>query len=459
MPRIHVGPIDEIRVGAARWRLVQSDVITIFGFGFGMIGLLSLLLWLADRDEAMLWYGATGAAFGLVTLAWYLSLPGGDLRVIQPLIFTRFFGFFTPMAVLQLRLSGRRWPWVEAFLWLAFAAACLSMVIPNPWRATVWSVSTLVFPAVLMVCSLALLRPSIPVPAINRTVLALSGVAGASFGVYDALRRAGYLDFDGPIMNYYLIPVFMMGTGAAIFERFIAGVRRLRDSNVELEIRVAAKTREIAQVNEQVVVAEREGALAGERRRIVADMHDVLGSRLVGLLSMLQSGKAQRDQLEQGLAAALEELRMTIDSVQPVEGDLGVVLGNVRHRMRSVFGTTGVLLDWQVAELPHMENLTPARVLSIQRLLLEVFTNVIKHSGAKTVRVSTSTVDGTAQIVIEDDGRGFEAGRCSGGHGIGNLSTRAAEAGGTLAISTVPGGGTRVTLALPLGQARLPSKG
>ena len=327
------------------------------------------------------------------------------------------------------------------------------MAISNPWRATIWSVSTLVFPGVLLVCSLALLRPSIPVSAFKRVALASSGVAGATFGLYDALRRAGYLDFDGPIMNYYMIPVFMVATGAAIFERFIAGVRRLRDTNVELETRVAAKTREIAQAHEQAVVAERERTLARERRRIMADMHDVLGSRLVGLLSMLQSGRAQRDQLEQELAAALDELRMTIDSIQPVEGDLGVVLGNVRHRMRSVFGATGTALDWQVTNLPSMEGLTPARVLAIQRLLLEVFTNVIKHSAAKTVRVSTSTVDHTAQIVIEDDGRGFEASRCSGGHGIGNLSTRAAEAGGTLALSTVPGGGTRVTLSLPLGRS------
>jgi len=138
--------------------------------------------------------------------------------------------------------------------------------------------------------------------------------------------------------------------------------------------------------------------------------------------------------------------------VQPVEGDLGVVLGNVRHRMRSVFGATGVTLDWRVAELPRMEGLTPARVLAIQRLLLEVFSNVLKHSGAKTVRVSAVRTDGSAQIAIEDDGRGFESRECTGGRGLANLSTRAGEAGGSLDISSVPSEGTRVTLTLPLGR-------
>ena len=453
MPRVHLGPLEEVRPRANLWRLVQVEVIMIFGFGFGLIGLLSLFLWLADRDRAMLWYGAIGTAFGLVTLAWYLTLPAGDPTVTRPLTYARFFGFITPIAILQLRLSGRRWPWLEALLWLALAAACALVAVPNDRQFLVWNLSMLAFPVVLLAASLALLRPRVPVPALTRNLLLLAGVASTLIGVHDVLVRTGYLDFDRPWLYYYLIPVYMITSGAAISERLIAGVRRLRDSNVELESRVAAKSREIAQAHEQRVAAERERAQAGERRRIMADMHDVLGSRLVGLLSLVQSGRAQRDQLEQELAASLDELRMTIDSVQPVEGDLGVVLGNVRHRMRSVFGATGVALDWQVAELPRMENLTPARVLAIQRLLLEVFTNVLKHAGAKNVRVGTATGDGSAQIVIEDDGRGFEAGRCSGGHGIGNLSARAAEAGGTLVISTVPGGGTRVTLALPLGRA------
>jgi hypothetical protein len=215
---------------------------------------------------------------------------------------------------------------------------------------------------------------------------------------------------------------------------------------------VAQKSREIEAAQARLAAQERERALAGERRRIMADMHDVLGSRLVGLLSLVQSGLTDRERLEQELAASLDELRMTIDSVQPVEGDLGVVLGNVRHRMRSVFGATGVTLDWQVSELPRMEGLTPARVLAIQRLLLEVFSNVLKHSGAQTVRVSAARADGSAQISIEDDGRGFELRECTSGRGLSNLAARARDAGGSLEISSVTGGGTRVTLALPLGQ-------
>jgi signal transduction histidine kinase len=169
----------------------------------------------------------------------------------------------------------------------------------------------------------------------------------------------------------------------------------------------------------------------------------------VGLLSQVQSGRADARQLEEGLTAALEELRTTIDSLQPVEGDLGVVLGNVRHRMRSVFDTAGVQLGWRVSELPRLDDLTPARNLAIQRILLELFTNVLKHSGARKVEVSTRAGAGRASIVIEDDGRGFVVGSPVNGHGLRNLQERACEAGGTLVIESEPGMGTRATLALP----------
>jgi len=50
-----------------------------------------------------------------------------------------------------------------------------------------------------------------------------------------------------------------------------------------------------------------------------------------------------------------------------MDGDLGVVLGNVRHRMRSAIEHSGVKLHWQVGELPHVSYLTPHAILAVQR--------------------------------------------------------------------------------------------
>ena len=82
---------------------------------------------------------------------------------------------------------------------------------------------------------------------------------------------------------------------------------------------------------------------------------------------------------------------------------------------------------------------------------LSLFTNVLKHSGARKVDVFTHAGAGRASIVIEDDGRGFDVAARRNGRGLANLQERAREAGGTLVVESEPGRGTRATLALPAG--------
>jgi signal transduction histidine kinase len=448
--RAYVGPTSALGPRAGRWRLLQGDVIPIFAAGFGLVGLLALACWSVERSEELLWYGAILIAYLAMTAAWYLSLPEAITGWTLALIFLRYAGLVTPFAILQLRLAGWRLPWLEWTLWAVLAGGVLGLVNASfEMRPHLWLWLGL-FYAVLPLLALAVLaRPRADLKRFSRVALALSAVVAAGFSLHDHAARAGLLDFERARLAFYVPPFFLVAGGAVIFERFLAATRRQRELTVELEARVAQKTREIEEAHARMRAADEERALLRERRRIMADMHDGLGSRLVGLLSQVQSGKAEPRQLEEGLAAALEELRTTIDSLQPVEGDLGVVLGNVRHRMRTVFDTAGVELGWRVGELPRMDDLTPARNLAIQRILLELFTNVLKHSGARRVDVSTRAGAGRASIVIEDDGRGFVVSSPMNGRGLRNLQERAREAGGTLHIESAPGRGTRATLALP----------
>lgn len=448
--RAYVGPSREMGTRAARWRLLQGDVISVFALAFGLVGVLTLACWSIERSEELLWYGAILIAYLAITIAWYLSLRYPITGWTLAIIFLRYAGLVTPFAILQLRLAGYRLPWLEWALWAILASGVLGLGLAY-WsvRPHLWLWYGL-FYAVLPLLALAVLaRPRADLKTFSRFALALAAVVATAFSLHDHAVRAGLLDFERAWLQHYVPPFFLLAGGAVIFERFLAATRRQRELTMELEARVAQKTREMEAAHAQMRATDEERALVRERRRIMADMHDGLGARLVGLLSQVQSGKADARQIEEGLTAALEELRTTIDSLQPVEGDLGVVLGNVRHRMRTVFDTAGVELGWRVGELPRMDDLTPARNLAIQRILLELFTNVLKHSGARKVDVSTRAGAGRASIVIEDDGRGFVVGSPVNGHGLRNLQERAREAGGTLLIESSPGRGTRATLALP----------
>jgi signal transduction histidine kinase len=390
-------------------------------------------------------------AYMAVTAAWYLTLPLAISGWTMALIFLRYAGLVTPFAILQLRLAGWRAPWLEWTLWAVLACSVLGLVYADwTWRRHLWVWFGLFYSVLPLLALAVLARPRADLKRFSRVALSLAAVVAAGFSLHDWAVRSGMLSFDRAWLAHYVPPFFLLAGGAVIFERFLAATRRQREVTVELEARVAQKSRDIEAAHAQMRAADEEQALVRERRRIMADMHDGLGARLVGLLSQVQSGKADVRQLEEGLRAALEELRTTIDSLQPVEGDLGVVLGNVRHRMRSVFDTAGLELGWRVGELPRMDDLTPARNLTIQRILLELFANVLKHSGARKVEVSTHASAGRASIVIQDDGRGFVVGGPANGRGLRNLQERAREAGGSLLIESEPGRGTRATLALPL---------
>jgi signal transduction histidine kinase len=172
--------------------------------------------------------------------------------------------------------------------------------------------------------------------------------------------------------------------------------------------------------------------LLQERQRMMRDMHDGLGAHLVSLLKLVKHGKAPASALESHVASALEELRLTVDSLQPNEGDLATILGSLRYRMTPALDAAGIQLVWQVERLPALSWLTPASVLHVQRIVLEIFTNAIKHSGATSIVVVTAQ-DSNDQLVIriEDNGSTTEPAR-KGGHGLANINARAKALGGSI---------------------------
>jgi len=457
IPRVHFGDTQLLSGRAAMRELIQGRMILMSAAAFGALGLLALWLWArGGRDPLLFWYAISGISLLAATVLWYLSLwrDVSDLRLA--LIFLRFDGWLMPLLILHLRLARIRRPRLEAVLWLAMLAAVASIALRGPWQWLAWSGWGILFAALPALFTIPLLRS----PELRRqpavVLLLVADVAAAAMNLHDWALRVGWIDFDRPYLVYFVPPFVMLAAAVPIMERLMAGVAATRRMNVELERRVAAKARQIEANHEQLREAQRAQALADERRRIMADMHDGLGARLLSLLSVAQSGNARPEELSEGIAAALDDLRLTIDSVQPVEGDVGVVLGNVRHRMRSVFERAGIKFLWNVSTLPRMDDLTPERILAIQRIFLEVFSNTIKHSGARTVAVSAARVPGAVRIVIADDGRGFEPAAVRNGNGLANLKLRAAQAGGTLLIDSGAGRGTRVTLLLPFRDEELP---
>ena len=208
---------------------------------------------------------------------------------------------------------------------------------------------------------------------------------------------------------------------------------------------------------------ELERAKLTERQRIMSDIHDTVGSQLVGVLSLVRA-HASYVQLETHTVDALQGLRVAIDAIQPVNGNLAAVLATLRHRLQPSLNAAGVTLVWRVDDLPRLEHLTPVMIQHIQRIVMEAFSNIIQYAGATKVLVRAQLAglpftQPHISIRIADNGVGLSAMQ-DAGQGLVSMRLRAQTIGAALVFRSAPNallgiqqlklGGTSVCLDLPL---------
>lgn len=197
----------------------------------------------------------------------------------------------------------------------------------------------------------------------------------------------------------------------------------------------------------------REQARTEERQRLLREIHDGVGAQLAGMLQLVERPRWPRALLAEQVQLAVDELRSAVDTLQPEGDDIGALLAQLRHRLRPRLQAAGLQVDWALPELPALR-LGPGAALDLQRLLLEAFTNVLKHAQAASVRLEAGVTDGLLVLRLCDDGNGLGV-RQGGGKGLGlaSMQARALRLGAQLELLPVEPQGLCVCLRLPL---RLP---
>jgi signal transduction histidine kinase len=449
---VTVGPGGTVTPMFFRRAALQVDSLRMFGGAALLVGLIAGVFWRRSRDLVMFWFAITAFAWAVMSVPWF-GPQFGEWKLAGSLInFPLRFAYAAPLLVLCLRVGGRRSPAIESGIWLF--TLCGAAVMPLAGEAlqsriiTLWSVTYLVALVVLLV----FLGVRAGKHAVSFRILVAGIALAAVLNFFDLGRWMGWLDYDNLTLTHFHVPLVLFAIGATIADRHFKAVAAVEHAKVELEHRVTETTREIAASYQRLREAEWERARALERNRIMADMHDGVGSSLLSLIGMIHSGKSERAAIERRAQEALLELRLAVDSLGPVDGDLDVVLGNVRHRMREAIENSSARFQWHVGELPRIDHLTPHGVLAIQRVLLEAITNALQHAQAKTITVRTHVGHAGRTLVIQviDDGAGFDLAAVVRGRGLDNLHTRARAVGASVEIDSAVGRGTRVSFTLPL---------
>jgi signal transduction histidine kinase len=349
--------------------------------------------------------------------------------------------------VLAMRYSHLQWPRFEKDL-LAYAVlGPVAMYLAGPAKlhsvANNWS---FVIVPIAVVFEGFLVREAWRTRTIVAALLAAVWALIIMASIHDGLIHRDKLAFDSFYFVSYVMVLLSFVVGWLLTNRFIQALNEAERLNVELEHRVARKHAELTQNFQRLQEMEREKAIAEERRRIMNDMHDGVGSQLIAAVQLVEANDVPRAEIASELRECLDSLRLTVDSLEETEGDLLTVLGNFRYRLESRLRKQGVILDWQVREVPKFARLTPQNVLHILRILQEAFTNIIKHARATTITVQTGVAQDHVLIRVSDNGCGFMSARQ--GRGLASMHRRALALGANLDISPSQTG-TTLSLLIP----------
>lgn len=241
-------------------------------------------------------------------------------------------------------------------------------------------------------------------------------------------------------------------------EQLASLYQELSSVNETLQQRLAELGETHRQLQAYTIQAEELAALQ-ERNRLARELHDSVTQTI---FSMTLSAEAARillerdppqatphlERLQELAQEALSEMRALIQQLRPASpAGEGLVPALQRHL--ATLEDRGVLkVDLQV---DGQGQLSREKEEGLFRVAQEALNNVVKHAQTERAAVTLQLKGRGATLLIEDQGAGFELsdGAADGGFGLTSMQERAEMAGGTLALWSSPGEGTRVLVEVP----------
>lgn len=444
---VHFGDDATLRPRYDDRLFVQTTAPKFIAGLLALTALLSFALWASRRQETVFGFFAL-LCLVMIARLWHtfardpesfghaLAAPALPWMIAMQTLFV-------------LRFCNQRSPRFEQFT-LGFASLAM-LLLWSPFASALISpiflVNTLLGVMMLAILSRALLKK----PRLENLILLVAILTNYALAIHDLLNFQGKLEYD---TLYYLPlggPLLLFAVAVLLIRRFVHVLDEHENLNAQLATRVKDREQELTQSYERLRVLDQQRATAEERQRLMRDMHDGIGSHLMSTLALARTSTLTQKDMQETLADCIDELKITIDSLEPVESDLLVVLGNLRYRLEPRLKAAGIELEWAVTDLPPLAYLDPENTRSILRIVQEAFTNTLKHAKARRITLTTGTDFPNARLWVRvtDDGIGLSPGAAKG-RGLQNMHSRATKLNGTVEIVPLKGGGTCLNLYLPL---------
>lgn len=456
-----LGPLEALEVRHRMRQWLQQDLPAMLSAAFMAVGVFALFVWFKRSHETgyLLFFNLAITSF-LRSLHFYVAVP----------IANDWFAWLTVNSLFWLvavvhfalrQLHGRRLGWLT-FAVVAWTVLIGVLTLPGPaiLRNTPQVTPLIYIGAALMGVTVALVGGISAWKRSSEGRLVAVGIgACVLLGVSDWLLQNNFVSPEGWYLGAYTNAVTFSVFGVLMYRRYVNAIAEVERVNAGLAERLQAREVELERSHQRLREVEKLQTISDERQRLMQDMHDGLGSSLISAIRSVESGGMSDDKVSQVLKSCLDDLKLTIDSMEPLEDDLLLLLATLRYRLGPRLESSGVALQWNVQELPALEWLDPTSALHILRIVQESIANILRHTRATEIRVGTAADASGVQVTIEDNGQGFDvekAMREAGGRGMSNQQRRAQVVGG--AVSWRSGAeGTLFTLWLPLKRGGQPA--
>jgi signal transduction histidine kinase len=456
--------VGEQRALAWRYQLRQMLQVQLPFMGsaaFLAVGAFAFAVWLGKRRESLyLLFAAISALAFVRMLHYYVS---GDYLPMSD----EWFEWITVSALLWLivlihlflqRLHQQPSPWLtRSSVTLALVCSVATLPQMSASIASLYLVTPLLNLAVLPVAVLIFavdLRKALRAKLPAGRLVAGWTVFAVTFTSYDGLLQNNLVSPESVYTSPYAIIGLFFVFSYIMFQRYTGAFAEVGRLNRGLAERLKEREAELEQSYQRLRVIENQQMLNAERRRLMQDMHDGLGSSLIGAIRSVERGVMNDVAISNVLKGCMDDLKLAIDSMESVDADLLLLLATLRFRLAPRIESAGISLQWDVQPVPPLPWLDPGSALHILRIMQECVANVLRHTRATTIRFSTATGGQGVCVMIEDNGAGFTLDEAlqRGGRGLRNQQRRALAIGGHVSWES-GNAGTRMVLWLPLERA------
>lgn len=456
-----VGPmaqLERLHNAKLRWYVFGTLLVSLFSLFAGGV---ALALWITTGDDSTSGWSRRDPLYGYATVA-ELTWAFGVIYVFieSPAVPWPWWGMLTimalavwscNMALFCIEAIGRQnFPYptllrnvLRSLLWACPFAAYFALGAGAPMVLTIWYAMLGV-----TVCFLLgfFLRSAASARSIPNLFLAAAIAINLTVGLHDLYAVRIDSQYDKFTLTRFSSVLFGLALLYIVVNRFLRDRAQARDLLLTLESRVDERERQLKMSFSREEELLRESERADERRRVLQDMHDSVGAHLSLAIRQIESQKVQPHQLLNTLRESMDQLKLSIDSVNLPPGNINSLLANLRYRMGTRIELSGLKIDWNVDDLPRVDRLDVAALKQLQFIIYEAISNVLQHAKASRIAVEARHIGDAVHICVADNGIGFSS-AAAHGKGLVQMKRRAMAVGAQLAIDSHPGS-TRITLVI-----------